>query len=132
MNRDVAPRAKFFRITVGVSDVVWLMHFDRSSPYAAERELIYWRGLFGDLARLETIDAGEDLVVRHMAQAIQHLSVDGSGVRPDALIRLGFAADVVARRFSDALALVVASLPQSEDEPLPANVVRLVPKPVAR
>lgn len=126
MMRDVAPSASFYRITIGPTDVVWIMHTDRTSKYKANSELEYWQGLFGELARLETIAGGEDLVVRHMAQAIQAMSKDGSGVRHATLVELGFAADVVSRRFPDAMALVTASMPQQEGERLPENVVRLV------
>lgn len=131
MTRCVAPASKFYRIVIGQADCVWVMHYDRVTHAGAERELAYWKGLFGDLARLETIDSGEDIVVRHMAQAIQSLSLDGCGVRREQLLGMGFATDVVARRFSDALALVTASLPQTDNEPLPENVVRLILKPAA-
>ncbi len=129
--RNVAPASDFYRITVGDGDVVWLMHVDRTSRSSAENELAYWQGLFGDRARLDTLTGGEDIVVRHMALAIQSIARDGCGVTRDLLLGLGFAADVVARRYTDALALVTASVPQTEAEPLPSNVVRLLPKPRA-
>lgn len=131
MMRNVAPSAAFYRITIGPADTVWLMHKDRTSRASAENELIYWQGLFGPLAKLEELEGGEDLVVRHMAQAIQTLSKDGSGVTRDDLRAYGFAADVVARRFTDALDLVAASMPQEEAAPIPSNVVRLLRNPRA-
>lgn len=131
MIRDVAPKARFYRITIGPGDCVWIMHEDRTSKMRAEQELAYWRGLFGDLARLELLDGGEDLVVRHMAHAIQTLAKDGCGVTRAMMTDLGFASDVVARRFADALALVTASMPQEDMQAIPSNVVRLIRPPRA-
>lgn len=131
MMRDLAPAAMFYRITVGPADVVMLVQMDRVSRAWVEREFFYWQGLFGDLARLDVLTCGEDIVVRHMATAIQSLSKDGAGVTPAVMMQMGFAADVVARRFADALALVIASLPQEPREALPDTVVRLIQRPEA-
>jgi hypothetical protein len=126
------PAARFWAVTVCGTNTVWLAHVDRASRADAQREYDYWRGLLGPLVTLEILDGGAEVMVAHMAIAIQTLSKDGSGVTPARIVAYGFAPDAVARHFTAAAQLVAASLPQEEEEHAPAsrpdNVVRLIPR----
>lgn len=115
--RDVAPRDVFHRIAIG-DRVLFICHVDRASPGQVERELTYWNGLFPGAVEYDLADGGSDFVLMQMVVAIADLHPDGVGVMPVHLVQLGFAADVVARRFAEAKAFV------TQQAERPANVVQ--------
>ena len=119
----------YWQIGIGAR-TVFLASTERFTKDQAIAELRFWRTRLGPEVCLEVVDVSEDETVIGMALAIAGISKDGTGVRPQHLVDLGFAAPLVEKYFGEAMC-AVATL-AARDRSAPSNVVAFDPKRRAR